>query len=60
MRKLERKKLRLQSLSNYSRENGIARDAMNDFLNEVISSQRLPVKAHFHVLAWAEGEKFRS
>ncbi|GAA3772925.1 hypothetical protein GCM10022423_29160 [Flavobacterium ginsengiterrae] len=30
----------------------IARDATNDFLNEAIAQQRLPVKAHFNVLAW--------
>jgi conjugation system TraG family ATPase len=54
LKKLESKKLRLQSLSAYSRENSIARDATNDFLNEAISQQRLPVKAHFNILAWTE------
>jgi len=54
IKKLEAKKLRLQSLSGYSRENAISRDAVNDFLNEAIASQRLPVKAHFNVLAWSE------
>jgi conjugation system TraG family ATPase len=53
IQKLESKRLRLQSLSAYSRENMIARDATNDFLNEAISKQRLPVKAHFNVLAWS-------
>ncbi|MVN91509.1 TraG family conjugative transposon ATPase [Mucilaginibacter aquatilis] len=52
IKKLEAKKLRLQSLSAYSRENAIGRDATQDFLNEAISEQRLPVKAHFNVLAW--------
>lgn len=52
LQKLESKRLRLQSLSAYSRENTISRDATNDFLNEAISQQRLPVKAHFNVLAW--------
>ncbi|UCS95210.1 TraG family conjugative transposon ATPase [Echinicola marina] len=52
--KLESKRLRLQSLSAYSRENMIARDATNDFLNEAISQQRLPVKAHFNVLVWTD------
>lgn len=52
IKQLEAKKLRLQSLSAYSRENAIGRDATNDFLNEAISQQRLPVKAHFNVLAW--------
>ena len=54
---LESKRLRLQSLSSYSRENAISRDATNDFLNEAISSQRLPVKAHFNVLVWTEDKK---
>ncbi|MES2457842.1 MAG: TraG family conjugative transposon ATPase [Bacteroidota bacterium] len=54
IKKLETKRLRLQSLSAYSRENSIARDAVNDFLNEAISQQRLPVKAHFNVLAWTD------
>lgn len=53
IKKLESKRLRLQSLSAYSRGNLIARDATNDFLNEAISQQRLPVKAHFNVLAWS-------
>ncbi|WP_316787846.1 TraG family conjugative transposon ATPase [Pedobacter frigoris] len=56
IKKLERKKLRLQSLSAYSRENSISRDAVNDFLNETISQQRLPVKAHFNLLVWDENE----
>ncbi|WP_439697445.1 TraG family conjugative transposon ATPase [Mucilaginibacter sp. AW1-7] len=52
LKKLEAKKLRLQSLSAYSRENAIGRDATQEFLNEAISQQRLPVKAHFNILAW--------
>ena len=52
LQELESKRLRLQSLSAYSRENLIARDATNDFLNEAIGQQRLPVKAHFNILAW--------
>lgn len=57
IKKLETKKLRLQSLAAYSRENAISRDATNDFLNEAISEQRLPVKAHFNVLAWSENDE---
>jgi len=57
LQKLESKRLRLQSLSAYSRENTIARDATNDFLNESISQQRLAVKAHFNVLAWTENKE---
>lgn len=54
LKKMESKRLRLQSLSAYSRENAISRDATNDFLNEAISMQRLPVKAHFNILAWTD------
>ncbi|MCB0156483.1 MAG: TraG family conjugative transposon ATPase, partial [Anaerolineae bacterium] len=56
IQKLESKRLRLQSLSAYSRENAISRDATNDFLNEAISQQRLPVKAHFNVLVWTDNK----
>ena len=52
IQRLESKKLRLQSLSAYSRENAISRDATNEFLNEAISQQRLPVKSHFNILVW--------
>lgn len=54
IQKLEAKKLRLQSLSAYSRENAIGRDATNEFLNEAIGQGRIPVKAHFNVLIWTE------
>lgn len=56
IKKLEAKKLRLQSLSAYSRENAIGRDATQEFLNEAISQQRLPVKAHFNILAWTDDQ----
>lgn len=59
IKQLEAKKLRLQSLSGYSRENAISRDAVNDFLNEAIASGRLPVKAHFNVLVWADEDSKR-
>ena len=53
IQKLESRRLRLQSLSAYSRENSISRDATNEFLNEAIGQQRQPVKAHFNTLVWA-------
>ena len=56
IKRLESKRLRLQSLSAYSRENSIGRDATNDFLNEAIGEQRLPVKAHFNVMIWTENK----
>lgn len=51
---LEKKRLRLQSLSAYSRENAISLNATNEFLNEAIGQGRLPVKAHFNVLVWSD------
>jgi len=57
IKQLESKRLRLQSLSAYSRENSISRDATNDFLNEAISSQRLPVKAHFNIMLWTDNKQ---
>lgn len=53
---LESKRLRLQSLATYSRENAISRDATNDFLNEAIGSQRQPIKAHFNILTWTDNK----
>ncbi len=52
IKRLERKRLRLQSLSAYSRANRVARDSTEDFLHEALTQQRLPVRAHFNVLAW--------
>ncbi|GEP98569.1 TraG family conjugative transposon ATPase [Chitinophaga cymbidii] len=52
LRQLETKRKRLQSLSAYSRENAISRDATSAFLNEAIGQGRLPVKAHLNVIAW--------
>ncbi len=54
LKKMEGKRRRLQSLSAYSRENAISKDATNAFLNEAISQQRLPVKAHFNILVWTD------
>ncbi|WP_026953580.1 TraG family conjugative transposon ATPase [Algoriphagus vanfongensis] len=54
LKDLESKRLRLQSLANYSRENTLARDATHDFLNEAIGQQRLPIKAHFNLMVWSE------
>lgn len=54
LKKLEAKRRRLQSLSAYSRENTIGRDAANNFLNEAISQGRLPVKCHFNCMVWTQ------
>ncbi|WP_433863898.1 TraG family conjugative transposon ATPase [Sphingobacterium thalpophilum] len=53
-KRLEGKRRRLQSLSAYSRENAIGRDATQDFLNEAISEARTPIRAHFNVLCWTD------
>ncbi|KQS36843.1 TraG family conjugative transposon ATPase [Pedobacter sp. Leaf194] len=55
IKKLEAKKLRLQSLSAYSRENAISRELVNDYLNEAVALGHMPLKAHFNVLTWGEG-----
>ncbi len=54
MKRLEKKRLRLQSLSAYSRDNAYACDAVNRYLEEAIGEQRQPVSAHFHLLAWTD------
>ena len=54
LKKFEGKRRRLQSLAAYSRENAHSMDATNAFLNEAISEQRMPVKAHFNVIVWTE------
>ncbi len=54
IKKLEAKRLRMQSLASYSRENAISEQGVNGFLNEVVSEQRLPVLAHFNILAWSD------
>ncbi|MEC5143215.1 TraG family conjugative transposon ATPase [Chitinophaga sp. 180180018-2] len=53
IQQLEKKRLRLQSLSAYSRRNTMARDAINDFLQEAVGQQRLPVQAHFNICTWS-------
>jgi conjugation system TraG family ATPase len=54
LKKLESKRLQLQSLANYSRGNAVSEEATADYIQEAIAEQRLPVRAHFNVLAWVE------
>jgi conjugation system TraG family ATPase len=54
MKKMEGKRLRLQSLANYSRENALSKEATNAFLNEWIGEQRTHVRAHCNILAWTD------
>lgn len=53
-RELESRKLRLQSLSAYSRSNAMSREATELFLQETVGMGRVPVKAHFNLLAWTD------
>ena len=54
IKQLESKKLRLHSLSAYSRENAVSHDAVNEYLDEAVAFGRQPVKAHFNVFAWTD------
>ena len=54
LKKLEGKRRRFQSLSGYSRENVIGRDATDAFINEAIGQQRLAVRWHMNVLVWSD------
>jgi conjugation system TraG family ATPase len=57
LKRMEAKGRRLQSLSAYSRENSISRDATADYLNEAIAQARTPIKAHFNLLCWTENHE---
>jgi conjugation system TraG family ATPase len=54
LKRLESKRLRLKSLSRYSRENMLAHQAVDAFLNEAISSGLRPVKFCANVMAWTD------
>ena len=54
IKEFESRRLKLQSLAAYSRDNAISREAVITFLNEAVGEQRLPVKAHFNILAWTQ------
>jgi conjugation system TraG family ATPase len=53
-RQLEAKRLRLQALSRLSRENILAMQATDAYLNEAVSQQRQIVKFHANVMAWTD------
>jgi conjugation system TraG family ATPase len=57
LKRLESKRRRLQSLSAYSRENSISKDATADYLNEAISQARTPIKAHFNLMCWTDEQE---
>jgi conjugation system TraG family ATPase len=51
-RRMETRRRRLQSLSSHSRENAVTKDAIDGYLQEMATGQRMPVKAHFNIIAW--------
>lgn len=53
IKQLESKRLRLFSLSAYSRKNGIASESIQEYLNEAIQDGKDLVKAHFNITSWA-------
>jgi len=52
LKKLEQKRLRLQSFGQYSRGNILAAEATNAYLQEAMGAQRVPVRVHVNVMAW--------
>ena len=60
LKQLESKQRRLHSLSRYSRENALSREATAAFLNEAIEKNRQPVQAHFNLLCWTDDYRQRS
>lgn len=56
-KKLESKRLRLRSLAAYSRENLIAHDAVDDYLNLMAADGLTPVRAHYNLLVWDTDKK---
>lgn len=54
IKKLESKRLRLFSLSAYSRENGLAAENIQDYINEALKEGKDPVRAHFNLICWTK------
>lgn len=54
---MEARRRRLQSLSAYSRENTISRDATAAYLNEAIGQARTPILAHCNLLCWTSDRR---
>lgn len=56
LKKQDKRRLKFQSLSAYSRENSISRDGVNQFLNEAIGLGHMPVRAHFNLICWSDDQ----
>ncbi|MBS1659507.1 MAG: TraG family conjugative transposon ATPase [Bacteroidetes bacterium] len=57
LKQLETKQRRALSLSGYSRENIATHDAINNFLQEAVTDQKAPVKAHFNLQVWTNHQQ---
>jgi conjugation system TraG family ATPase len=55
-RQLEKRKRRFQSLSLYARENQIAKDATEQFLQDMVAGQRQLVRFHANLIAWTNDQ----
>ncbi|PZP47257.1 MAG: conjugal transfer protein TraG, partial [Pseudopedobacter saltans] len=55
LKTLDQKRRRMQSLSLSGRENALSAEAITDFMNESISKGLTPIKAHFHIHVWTDG-----
>lgn len=54
IKKKEVQKRRLQSLAGSSRENGVAQEALTQYLDAAAKGEQRPVKAHLNILAYTE------
>lgn len=54
LKDLEKRKLRYRSLALYGRENQVAMESTEQFLQQLVQEGLQPVRAHFHVLAWVK------
>jgi conjugation system TraG family ATPase len=52
LKKLESRRLRLQSLSHYSRENAVNHESVGEFLQEAAAGDQQIIRAHFNVFVW--------
>lgn len=55
-KQLEKRRLRFQSLSLYGRENQVAKEATEAFLQQMVQQQQMPVRVHFNILAWTNNK----
>jgi conjugation system TraG family ATPase len=54
---LESKRLRLFSLSAYSRKNGLSAELIQEYIQESLKEGREPVRAHFNLICWTDDHR---